>query len=323
MNTKNKKTIVIALGGNSILRGNEKGTAEEQYANLNQTAEQLLGVLTSDSRIVITHGNGPQVGDLLIAYDAAKHITPPMPLDVCGAETQGYMGYMIQNTLANLLRQANAPHNITTVISQVVVDANDPAFKNPTKPVGPFYDLVKKEQIQKEKGWVMVEDSSRGYRRVVPSPMPISIQQSRIINSMLDSNEIVIAVGGGGIPCIREANRNLKGIEAVIDKDYASARLAVEIDADIFFILTAVEYVYRNYAKPDQQVLKEISIADAKKIEAEGQFGKGSMEPKIKAAIMFLEGVSKDPSRKREVIITLPETAHKALQGKTGTRIVR
>ena len=317
------KTFVIALGGNSMLRAKQKGTAEEQYDNLQPTAEQLLGLLASGSRIVITHGNGPQVGNLLLAMETAKDVVPPLPLDICGAATEGTMGYMIQNTLANHLRRIGAPHNITTVVSQVIVDRNDPAFKNPSKPIGPFYDAGEAERLQKAKGWDIIEDSGRGYRRVVPSPIPVNIQQARIIKSMLDAGEIVVAVGGGGIPVVREGNRDLRGVEAVIDKDYASARLAIEIDADVLFILTAVEYVYQDFATSHQKALKNLTVAQSKKLLDEGQFGKGSMDPKIRAAIMFLEEANLDRGREREVIITLPETALAALQGKTGTRITR
>jgi len=321
LNKNKTKTFVVALGGNSILRAKEKGTAEEQYENLDHTSEQLLDLLSSGNRVVITHGNGPQVGNLLLADEAAKSVVIPMPLDVLGAQTEGYMGYMIQNTLANHLRQAGAPHNITTVVTQVIVDKNDPAFKDPSKPIGPFYDANTAEQLRQEKGWDIIEDSARGYRRVVPSPIPVKIQQARIIKSMLDAGEIVIAVGGGGIPVVRENNRNLRGIEAVIDKEYASACLAIEIDADVLFILTVVEHVYRDFATPHQKALENLSLAEAKELLKEGHFGKGSMEPKIRAAIMFLEET--DPSREREVIITLPETALRALEGKTGTRITR
>ena len=315
------KTFVIGLGGNSILRAKQKGSAEEQYKNLQLTAEQLLDLLKSGQHIVITHGNGPQVGNLFLAVEAAKNVVPPLPLDICGAATEGTMGYMLQNTLANQLRRAGAPHNITTVITQVIVDRNDPAFKNPSKPIGPFYSAGEGERLRRERGWDIIEDSARGYRRVVSSPIPISIQQARIIKSMLDAGEIVIAVGGGGIPMVREENRNLRGVEAVIDKDYASARLAIEIDADILFILTAVEYVYRDFGMPQQEALRELNLTEAKKLLKDGQFGKGSMEPKIRAAIMLLEET--DPSREREVIITLPETAMAAFEGKTGTRITR
>jgi carbamate kinase len=317
------KTFVIALGGNSILRAGQKGTIEEQYENLRHTADQLLGLLSSGSRIVITHGNGPQVGNLLLASTMAEDTVPPMPLDICVAATEGFIGYMIQNTLANCLRQAGAPHNITTVVSQVVVDRNDPAFDNPSKPIGPFYTESEAARLRQEKGWHIIPDSGRGHRRVVASPMPVSLQQARIIKSMLDAGEIVVAVGGGGIPVVREDNRNLSGVEAVIDKDYASARLAIEIDADVLFILTAVEHVYRDFATAHQKALKTLSIAESKKLLDEGQFGKGSMEPKIQAAVMFLEEANPDRQWEREVIITLPETALAALQGKTGTRITR
>ena len=317
------RTFVIALGGNSILRVKEKGTAKQQYENLDRTAEQLLDLLSTGNRVVITHGNGPQVGNLLLADEAAKNVVPPMPLDVLGAQTEGYMGYMIQNTLANHLRKVGAPHNITTVMTQVIVGRNDPAFKNPSKPIGPFYNAGEAERLRKEKGWDIVEDSARGYRRIVPSPMPKNIQQARIIQSMLDAGEIVIAVGGGGIPVVRDENRNLRGVEAVIDKDYASAHMAIEINADVLFILTAVEHVYRDYATPRQKALENLSLAEAKRLLKEGHFGKGSMEPKIRAAIMFLEATHQNPSREREVIITLAETALRALKGKTGTRITR
>jgi carbamate kinase len=323
MSSDKTMTFVVALGGNCILRAGQKGTIEEQYENLRRTAEQLLGLLSGKSRIVVTHGNGPQVGNLLLASTMAQAVVPPMPLDICGAATEGFMGYMIQNTLANCLRQAGAPHNITTVISQVVVDRNDPAFQSPSKPIGPFYTESEAARLRDEKGWHIVQDSARGCRRVVASPIPVSLQQARIIKSMLDAGEIVVAVGGGGIPCIREQNRNLSGVEAVIDKDYASARLAIEIDADVLFILTAVEHVYRDFATPRQKALKNLTVAESKKLLDENQFGKGSMEPKIRAAVMFLEEADSNRGRVREVIITLPETALAALQGKTGTRITR
>jgi len=315
------KTFVIALGGNCILRAGQKGTIEEQYENLRRTADQLVGLLSGGSRIVVTHGNGPQVGNLLLASTMAKDTVPPMPLDICVAATEGFLGYMIQNTLANCLRQAGQPHNITTVVSQVVVDRNDPAFQSPSKPIGPFYSESEAARLRQEKGWRIVQDSARGYRRVVASPMPASLQQARIIKSMLDAGEIVVAVGGGGIPCVREDNRNLRGIEAVVDKDHASARLALEVHADVLFFLTAVEHVYRDFAKPQQKTLNKLSVAEAKELLDQGQFGKGSMEPKIRAAIMFLEGAPLDQRQEREVIITLPETALAALQGKTGTLI--
>ena len=321
MHRKNQKTIVIALGGNSILRADGKGTIEEQYSNLRQTAEQLLELLASENRIVITHGNGPQVGNLLLAIESARDIVPPMTLDICGAATQGLMGFMIQQTLANALRKRGLRHKITTVVTQVVVDKEDPAFKHPSKPIGPFYSLSEAQKLQQERGWEMIEDAKRGYRRVVPSPKPVKIQQARIIKSMLDAGEIVVAVGGGGIPSAREKDRSLRGVEAVIDKDYASSRLAIEINADILLILTAVEKVYRDFGRPYQKALDNITVNEAKQLLQEGHFGEGSMEPKIRAAIEFLQEA--DELAQREVIITLPETAIAAMQGKTGTRITR
>jgi len=317
------KTFVIALGGNCILRAGQKGTIEEQYENIRRTAEQLLSLLSGGSRIVISHGNGPQVGNLLLASMMAQTTLPPLPLDICVAATEGFMGYMIQNTLANCLRQAGKPHNITTVVSQVVVDGNDPAFQNPSKPIGPFYTETEAARLHQEKGWHIIPDSGRGYRRVVASPKPVSLQQARIIKSMLDAGEIVVAVGGGGIPCVRENNRNLHSVEAVIDKDYASARLAIEVHADVLFFLTAVEHVYRDFTTPHKKALKNLSVAESKKLLEEGQFGEGSMEPKIRAAMMFLGENNSERQCEREVIITLPETALAALQGKTGTWITK
>ena len=316
-----KKTIVIALGGNSLIGPGEKGTIQEQVVNLEQTSAQLSELMASDSRIVFTHGNGPQVGNLLLASEAGKDVVPPLPLDICGAATQGLMGYMIQQTLANRLRDIGAKHNITTVVTQVIVDRDDPAFKNPSKPIGPFYTVDEMQKLQKERGWVMIEDANRGYRRVVPSPKPVNIQQARIIKSMLDAGEIVVAVGGGGIPVIRESNRQLTGVEAVIDKDFASSRLAIDLNADIFLILTAVEQVYRDFGRPSQKALDHLNLNEAKELLAEGHFGKGSMEPKIRAAVEFLQGL--DELTPREVIITLPQTAATALKGRTGTRITR
>jgi len=316
-----QKTIVIALGGNSLIRANENGTVEEQIANLWQTCEQISDLLASENRIVITHGNGPQVGNLLLASEAARDLVPPLPLDVCGAATQGFMGYMTQQTLANCLREKGLKHNITTVVTQVIVDQDDPAFQHPSKPIGPFYDLDEAQRLQQERGWQMIEDAKRGYRRVVPSPRPVNIQQARIIKAMLDADEIVVAVGGGGIPVIRGKARSLQGVEAVIDKDYASSRLAIDINADILFILTAVEKVYTNFGQPAQKPLGQINLNQAKELLAEGHFSKGSMEPKVRAAIDFLQ--EPDDQTQREVIITLPETAMAALQGKTGTRITR
>jgi carbamate kinase len=319
MTDQELRTYVVALGGNAILGAGQKGTVEEQLRNLNQTGRQLLELFGGRNRVVITHGNGPQVGNLLLALEVGKEVAP-MSLDVCVAATQGFMGYMIQQTVANCLREKGLRHNITTVVSQIVVDENDPAFERPTKPIGPFYTLEEATRLEKERGWQIIKDATRGYRRVVASPEPLEIQQARIIKSMLDADEIVIAAGGGGIPVIRNPDRSLRGVEAVIDKDLASARLGVDIDADVLLILTAVENVSANFGRPSAKPLRFITVAEAEALLEEGHFGIGSMEPKIRASIKFLEGT---PTKyKREVIITTPERAMEALRGEAGTRIV-
>jgi carbamate kinase len=313
------RTYVVALGGNAILRAGQKGTIEEQLHNLNQTGRQLIELLGSRNRIVITHGNGPQVGNLLLAFEEAKQV-PSMPLDACGAATQGFMGYMIQLAVANCLRENGVAHNITTVISQVIVDENDPAFRHPKKPIGPFYTPEEAKRLEGDRGWQMIKDATRGYRRVVASPEPLEIQQARIIRSMLDAGEIVIAAGGGGTPVIRNPDKSLRGVEAVIDKDLASARLGIDIDADVLLILTAVENVFVDFERPCQKPLHLITVTEAEALLKEGQFGIGSMEPKIRASIKFLKSTPKRYNR--EVIITAPERAMEALTGEAGTRIV-
>ncbi len=319
MTERELRTVVVALGGNEILRVGQKGTIDEQLRNLNQTCTQLIELFRGPNRIVITHGNGPQVGNLHLALEEAQKV-PAMSLDVCGAATQGLMGYMIQLSMANCLRKSGVGHHITTVITQVIVDENDPAFRHPQKPIGPFYAFEEAIRLKKEKGWQMIEDASHGYRRVVASPEPLEIQQARIIRSMLDAGEIVIAAGGGGIPVGRNPDKSLRGVEAVIDKDLASARLGIDIGADVLLILTAVENAFVDFGRPSQKPLHFITVTEAEALLEEGQFGIGSMEPKIRAAINFLKGT---PGRyDREVIITAPGRAMKALTGEAGTRIV-
>jgi carbamate kinase len=313
------KTYVIALGGNAILRPGQTGTIEEQFKNLQHTGEQLVGLLGGHNRIVFTHGNGPQVGNLLLAVEAAKDV-PPLPLDACSAATQGFMGYMIQQSLSNSLREMGFAHNITTVITQVIVSEHDAAFQRPSKPIGPFYTAEEAGRLKKSRGWQIINDSDRGYRRVVPSPDPLEIQQARIIRRMLDAGEIVIAVGGGGIPVIRRPDKSLRGVEAVIDKDLASARLAMDIGADVLLILTAVETVFKDFGKPSQKPLRNIIDTEVEALLKEGQFGAGSMEPKIVASLKFLRATP--AGRRREVIITAPEKALDALAGRTGTKMV-
>ena len=312
-----KETMVVALGGNAMLQPGQRGTVPEQLENVDIACGHLVKIIASGKYgIVITHGNGPQVGNILLQNDAASNLIPPMPLDVCDAATQGTMGYMIQQTLANHLRVLNLPHNITTVVTQVIVDKDDPAFKKPTKPIGPFYDLAEAQKLRRDRGWVIIKDSGRGYRRVVPSPRPLKIQETRIIKNMLADSEIVIAVGGGGIPVVREADRSLRGIEAVIDKDLATARLAEDINAEVFMILTDVEQVMLNYGNVDEVGIERMTVAEAETYLKEGQFSEGSMKPKVEAGISFVKATGK------KTIITALNKASEALEEKAGTRII-
>ncbi len=313
-----KKTVVIALGGNAILQRGQKGTFEEQLENVYRTCEQLAQmVLSGRWRIVITHGNGPQVGNLLLQQDAAKEIVPPMPMDACGAQTQGLIGYMIQQALHNILdREGRGDIPIATVVTQVLVDKADPAFQNPTKPVGPFYTEEEAKRLRLEKGWHIVEDAGRGWRRVVPSPDPKEIIEKEAIRTLVENRVIVIASGGGGIPVVREDGR-LQGVEAVIDKDLAGERLAVDVGADVFLILTDVEKVMLNYGKPDQTPIDRMTPTEARRYLAEGHFAKGSMEPKVRAAVRFVEA-----GGERAAIGHLFQ-AVEVLEGKAGTQIAR
>ncbi|WP_448379417.1 carbamate kinase [Fervidobacterium sp.] len=308
-----KKLAVVAIGGNAVNRPGEEATAENMMKNLSETARFLVSML-DDYDIVITHGNGPQVGNLLVQQELAKHVIPPFPIDVNDAQTQGSLGYMIALTLGNELRKRNIQREIAAVVTQIIVDKNDPGFQKPSKPVGPFYSKEEAEKLQQEKGWIMKEDAGRGWRRVVPSPIPLDIVEKNVIKTLVEKDMIVIAAGGGGIPVIQE-NGTLKGVEAVIDKDRASALLAKEIDADILIILTGVEKVYINYNKPDQKALDHLTVEEAKKYLAEGQFPSGSMGPKIEAAIDFVTSTG------RECLITDMAVLDKALKGLTGTRI--
>lgn len=260
--------------------------------------------------MVITHGNGPQVGNALLRIEASKDIVPPLSLDLCGAQTQAELGYIIQQALGNELRHRGIDREVTTVVTQVLVDPSDPSFSHPTKPIGPFY----KERIE---GWHMIEDAGRGYRRVVPSPIPREIVEADLIKKLLMDGFIVVAVGGGGIPVIRDANGNLKGVAAVIDKDHASSLLSVTVGAKLFLISTDIDKVYLNYNKPNQVGLDRVELQEAKRYLAEGHFLKGSMEPKMRAAIDFLDKGG------NEAIITLPECIPEALMGKAGTKIFK
>lgn len=308
-----RKLAVVAIGGNAVNRPGEKPTAENMFQALTEAMSYLVDML-EEYDLVITHGNGPQVGNILIQQEMAKDVIPPFPIDVNDAQTQGSLGYMIAQALRNNLCMKNQVREVAGVITQIIVDKNDKAFENPTKPVGPFYTKEQAERLAREKGWIMREDAGRGYRRVVPSPKPLDIVEKEVIKMLLKNDVIVIAAGGGGIPVIKE-NGTLKGVEAVIDKDRASALLAIEIDADLFVILTGVEKVALNYGKPNQKDLDELTVDEAQKYLKEGQFPSGSMGPKIESAIDFVRATG------RECIITDMAKLKLALDGKTGTRI--
>ena len=305
--------VVLAVGGNALLRPGDRGTAEEQMLRARQTAENIYP-LFQKFKVVVTHGNGPQVGAILLQNETAKNVVPPMPLDICGAMSQGEIGYMLEQSFQNVLEEKGVNKDIATVLTRVIVDENDPAFENPTKPIGPFYTEEEAKRLAKEKGWHVIEDSGRGWRRVVPSPMPLEIVEKDVIAELLEKGFVVIAVGGGGIPVIRKG-RKLFGVEGVIDKDLASAVLARDIGADRLIILTSVEKVYLNFGKPEQRGIDEMSVQEAKKYMEEEHFKKGSMYPKILASVLYLDNGGK------EVLITSPEKVQDALDGKTGTWI--
>jgi carbamate kinase len=311
----NLTRVVIALGGNALQESGSPATAEEQLRVVSKTCETLADISCQGYEIAIVHGNGPQVGRILLASEYAKDVTPAMPFDVCGAMSQGYIGYHIQQSLRKELRKRNRNVPVATIVTQVVVDKDDEAFKNPTKPIGLFYLKEEADKIAKEQGFVMKEDSGRGWRRVVPSPMPAEIVEVDTIERLWSST-IVIMCGGGGIPVIEDGEGGYTGVAAVIDKDLAAERLAEAINADILLILTEVEKVAINFNKPDQKNLSEISCDEAKQYMAEGHFAPGSMLPKVKAAVMFAES---KPGRKS--IITSLYSANEALKGESGTLI--
>jgi carbamate kinase len=312
-----KKIAVVAVGGNSLIIDKAHQTIPDQYAAASESMKHIAGMIQAGWEVVITHGNGPQVGFILRRAELALNELHPVPLDYCGADTQGAIGYMFQQALYNEFLSRKMDKLAATVVTQVLVDQNDPAFKTPSKPIGSFMDEKDAVQRKEEDGWSVVEDSGRGWRRVVPSPLPKRIIQSKAIQALIEDGFVVIGVGGGGIPVVEDKNGALTGVEAVIDKDFASALLATEIGADLLVISTAVEKVALNFNQPDEKWLDEITLAEAKQYLEEGHFGKGSMEPKIRAIIGFLEAGGK------EALVTNPENIKRALQGETGTRIVK
>jgi len=311
-----KDKILIALGGNALLDSKSKGTIEEKELAADLTAKQLYSFLASDYKVIFTHGNGPQVGNLLIQNEEASKKIPPMPLDVCVAETQGEIGYILQKSIQNHLNQFKIKRNIITVLTQVVVDENDPAFENPSKPVGPYYNIEHAKELISQKGWKFREDpAGKGFRRIVPSPKPISVIQTKLINDLADAGNIVIAVGGGGIPVTLDSEGKIKGIEAVIDKDFASSQLAIDINTDEFIILTNVDKCYINFNKPNQIALSEMNLDEANTYIDQGHFSSGSMGPKVSAAVEYVTNTGK------KAIITNIENLMLALENKQGTII--
>jgi len=317
--TDKRKLIVVALGGNAIKRPDEEGTAEDQFRNVSLTCDQLVKMNKAGYKLVLTHGNGPQAGNLLIQQEESKALVPALPLDVCDAMTQGELGYIFQNQLRNAFRRDGRRIPIATLITQVLVDKHDPDFDDPSKPVGPFYTKEEAIRLKGTKGYCVKEvrsNEEKGWRRVVPSPEPRGLVEIDSIKSLLDDRVIVITSGGGGIPVIESEGGQLRGIEAVVDKDKAGQKLAEVVDADIFLVLSDVDAAYLNFGKPNVQELGEISVADAREYASDGHFSSGSMGPKMQACIRFIEAGGE------RAIITSLDKAVAALQGECGTHIV-
>ena len=304
--------VVVALGGNALGK-----SPEEQLKLVKNTASSLIGLIAAGNQVVISHGNGPQVGAINLGMNfAAEHgKTAAFPFPECGAMSQGYIGYHLQQSLENELHRRWMNKSVATIVTQIAVDPTDPAFENPSKPVGDFYTKKQADEIAKEKGYTFKEDAGRGYRQVVPSPLPMKIMELDSIKTLIDADKLVIAGGGGGVPVII-TDKGLEGVPAVIDKDRSSALLADKIDADKLIILTAVDHVYVNYGKPDEKALKTLNVAEAQKYMKEGQFAAGSMLPKIEACLSFVEG-----HPEREALITSLDGLDDALAGKVGTVI--
>lgn len=316
--TKEKKVAVVAIGGNSLIKSKQHQTVEDQYQAAKETAAHLVDMIEAGWDIAVGHGNGPQVGFILRRSEIAAKVEGmhEVPLDVCGADSQGAIGYALQQNLNNELSERGIDKSVATVITQVRVDADDPAFQEPAKPIGTFMEEDEAMRRKEEMGWNVVEDAGRGWRRVVASPLPVEIMELEAVKALIASGTITITVGGGGIPVIK-TDAGLKGTAAVIDKDFASSFLATEMDADLLLISTAVEKVALNFGKPDQKDLDVMTVAEAKQYLDEGtHFAKGSMEPKIRAIVRFLENGGK------EAIVTDPKNIGRALKGETGTKII-
>lgn len=310
------KKLVIALGGNALQEAGKPATAQAQLEVVEKTSEYIADIVERGYEVIVAHGNGPQVGRIVIQNEVASASTPAMPFDVCGAMSQGMIGYHIQQGLSKVIRHRGINKNVVTIVTQVVVDKDDPKFKAPSKPIGPFYTEEEAKAIAAEKGYTMKEDAGRGWRRVVASPLPVEIVELDAVKTLNDAGFVVVTVGGGGIPVVRNEAGDLEGVAAVIDKDLASEKLARDMDADALVILTAVEKVSINFKKPDQKDLDRMSAAEAKQYIKEGHFAPGSMLPKIEAALNFVES---KPGR--VAIITSLDKAADAIEGRAGTTI--
>ena len=311
-----KKVAVVAVGGNALIKDPKHQSVPDQFAAASETMGFIAGMIAGGWDVVVTHGNGPQVGFILRRSELSKHELHEVPLDYCGADTQGAIGYMFQRALHNEFAKRGMDKQAATVVTQVLVDRADPAFQNPSKPIGSFMDEPTAQTRRQAEGWAVVEDAGRGWRRVVPSPLPVEIVERDAILQLVQSGFVVVAVGGGGIPVVRDPQGDLQGVEAVIDKDFASALLASSIQADLFLISTAVPQIALHYNKPDQRWLDRLTLEQARQYLAQGHFAKGSMEPKVRAIINYLEAGG------HEALVTDPENIERALAGETGTRVV-
>ncbi len=315
-NGSNVPIVLVAMGGHAFMQRGEKGTIEEHEKNAEVIASLLMTLVDRGYHLVITHGNGPQVGNLLIQHEMARQEVPAMPLDVLVAMTEGSLGYILQQSLLNELRKKELRRYVVTVVTQVLVDEQDPAFRDPSKPIGPFLSREEAERRRDALGWNVREDSGRGWRRIVPSPRPVKVIQRHMIRDTARAGHIVVACGGGGIPIKKEANGHYAGIEAVIDKDLTSSVLATDIGAALLVILTAVPQVYVNFGKPNQQALGAVTLEELERLHAEGHFPPGSMGPKIEAVMGYLRAGG------RRALITNPESLPQAIEGRAGTHFV-
>ena len=311
------KLALIAFGGNVMLPADSRGSAREQYRNAKKAARLMVNIINKGYELIIVHGNGPQVGNILIQMESASNIIPPFPIDVCDAMTEGSMGYLLEKAILNELRKHSIDKEVVSILTQVIVSKEDKAFEKASKPIGPFYNSFRAQQLIKEHKWEMVEDAGKGFRRVVSSPKPIDIVPKKSIRTMVENGIVVIAAGGGGIPVYINSMGYIDGVEAVIDKDHASSLIAREAGVDLFIILTGVDRVFRNFGEENQEPIKTMDIHEATRMLNAGQFPPGSMGPKIQAAIDYIKGGGK------EVIITTTEKLKAALIGRSGTRIVQ